>query len=98
MDTSWIRFYYTTTGTPIFFYFGGGFLGGGHTCRHMEVPSLGIKSKLQLSTYATATAMPDLSHICDLCHSLWQCWIFNALGWARDQTHVLMDPSQVHYR
>ena len=32
----------------------------------MEVPSLGVKSELQLLAYATATAMPDLSHICDL--------------------------------
>ena len=28
---------------------------------HMEVPRLGVKSELQLPTYTTATAMPDLS-------------------------------------
>ena len=28
---------------------------------HMEVPRLGVKSKLQLLAYATATAMPDPS-------------------------------------
>ena len=28
---------------------------------HMEVPSLGAESELQLPAYATATAMPDLS-------------------------------------
>ena len=30
--------------------------------RHMEVPRLGVESELQL--LATATAMPDQSHIC----------------------------------
>ena len=33
---------------------------------------------------ATATPMPDLSCICDLCWSLWQCWILNTLSEARD--------------
>ena len=37
--------------------------------RHMEVPRLGVESELQLPAYATATAMPDLSYICDLHHS-----------------------------
>ena len=36
-----------------------------------EVPRQGVKSELQLLTYNTATAMLDLSHICDLHHSLW---------------------------
>ena len=39
--------------------------------------------------------MQDLSHICDLHHSLWQRWILNPLGKAKDRTHVLMDTSQV---
>ena len=34
--------------------------------QHMEVPGLGVKSDLQLPAYATATATPDLSCICDL--------------------------------
>ena len=34
--------------------------------QHMEVPRLGVESELQLPTYATAMAMQDLSHICDL--------------------------------
>ena len=45
----------------------------------MEVPWLQVKLELQLPVYATATAMPDLSHICDLCRSLWQHWILNPL-------------------
>ena len=36
---------------------------------HMEVPRLGVESELQLPAYATATAMTDPSHICDLHHS-----------------------------
>ena len=32
----------------------------------MEVPRLGVELELQLPTYATATAISDLSHICDL--------------------------------
>ena len=39
--------------------------------------------------------MPDLSHICDLHHSLWQCQILNPVSEARDQTHNLMVPSQI---
>ena len=33
---------------------------------HMEVPRLGVQSELQLPAYATATAMSDLSRICNL--------------------------------
>ena len=39
---------------------------------------LGIKSKLQLLAYATATARADPCHICNL-GSLWQLWILNPL-------------------
>ena len=38
--------------------------------QHMDVPRLGVKSKLQRLAYATAIAMLDLGHICDLHHSL----------------------------
>ena len=65
---------------------------------HMEVPRLGVKSELQLLAYTTATAMQDLSHICDLHHSSQQHQILNPLSEARDQTHILMDSSWVHYR
>ena len=50
----------------------------------MELPKLGVELELQLLAYATATAIWDLSHICDLHHSLWQCWILNMLSEARD--------------
>ena len=64
---------------------------------HMEVPRLEIKSDLSLLVYTTATAMPDPSHVCDLHHSSWQCWILNALSKARDQTRILMDPGRIRY-
>ena len=62
---------------------------------YMEVLVLGVKSELQPPAYATATAMQDLSHICDLHHSSWQCWILNLLRDARYQTRNLMVPSQI---
>ena len=46
----------------------------------MEVPRLGVESELQLPAYATATAMQDLSCMCNLHHSK-----------ARDGTHTLTD-------
>ena len=64
---------------------------------YMEVPRLGVKSELQLPAYITATAMQDLSGVCDLFHSSWQCQILNLLNEARDQTWVLMDASQIHF-
>ena len=42
---------------------------------HMEVPRLGGEQELQLQAHATATS--DLSHICDLHHSSWQCGSLN---------------------
>ena len=65
--------------------------------QHVEVPGLGVESQLQLPTYTTATAMQDPSHVCDLHPSSQQYWILNRLIKARDQTHVLMDTSQVCY-
>ena len=62
----------------------------------MEVPRLGVELELQPLAYATAIAMQDLSHACDLHHSSRQCWILNLLSEARDRTCVLMGPSQVH--
>ena len=53
--------------------------------QHMEVARLGVESELQLPAYATATAMPDPSHICDLHHSSLQRQILNTLSRARDE-------------
>ena len=57
----------------------------------MEALELGVEPELQLPAYATATAMQDLSHICNLCRSLQQCQIFYPLSKARDRTRILMD-------
>ena len=61
----------------------------------MEAPRLGVKSEPQQPTYATATAMPDPSRVCDLCCSSQPCQTFNPLSQARDGTHVLLDTSLV---
>ena len=62
----------------------------------MEVPRLGVELELQLMlAYATAMALPDLSHICKLCCILWQCCTLNSLSKAKVQTLILMDTSQV---
>ena len=58
------------------------------------VPRLQLQL-LQLLAYTTATAAGDPSHICDLHHNSWQCWILNLLIEARDQTCILMDTSQM---
>ena len=60
-----------------------------------EVPRLGVESELQLLSYVTAMATPDPSPICDLHHSLQQCWILNPLSKAGDRTHILVDTSWV---
>ena len=57
----------------------------------MEVPRQGVELELQLLAYATATAMPDLNHIFDLCHSLHQCRVLNPVSETRSQTHILAD-------
>ena len=41
--------------------------------------------------YLTVVATLDPSHICDLYHSLQQCWILNQLSEARDGTRMLTD-------
>ena len=65
--------------------------------RHMEVPRLEVKSDLRLPAYATATAVPDPSHACDLHHSSQQRRILDPLSRARDWTHVLIVASQIHF-
>ena len=44
----------------------------------------------QLQAYTTATAMWDLSRVCDLHPSSGKCQILNPLSEARDQTRILM--------
>ena len=61
----------------------------------MEVPRLGVELELHLPAYAIAIGMSDLSCICDLHHSLWQCQILNLVREARDRTRILMDTSWV---
>ena len=61
--------------------------------RHMEFPSPGVKTELQLP--ATTTAAWDTSHICNLYHSSPQCPILTPLSKARDRTCILMDTSWV---
>ena len=45
--------------------------------QHLAVPGLGVESELQLPAYTTATAVQDLSRICDLCCSFGQRRILN---------------------
>ena len=61
--------------------------------QHIEGPRLEIELELelQLLAYATAIAMPDLSHTRDLCSSLQQCQILNPLSEARYRTCILKD-------
>ena len=54
----------------------------------MEVPRPGAES--ELPAYATATATPDLSCVCDLRQNMWQPWILNPLSEATDGTLILM--------
>ena len=63
----------------------------------MEVPGLEVESELQLLAYTTVTAMSDLSRVCDLHHSSRKLWILNPQSEARNQAHVLMDTSQIHF-
>ena len=60
---------------------------------HVEVPRLGVEMELQLPAYTTATAMPDLSHVCS-----WQHQILNSLSKARNCTRILMVASWVYYQ
>ena len=56
--------------------------------QHIEAPELGIRAAAEAR--ATATATPDLSHICNMCN-LWQHEILNLLSKARDQIRILIE-------
>ena len=66
--------------------------------QHMESPRLGVKSDLLLLAHTTATAMLDLSCVCNPYHGSQYCWILNLLSEARDQTCVLINTSQIRFR
>jgi len=80
-----------------FFFFFLSFVFLGPHLGHIEVPRLGVQWELQLPAYSTATAMQDLSCICDLHHSSQQRRILNPWSEARDQTRNLMVPSQIRF-
>ena len=88
------HFFKISLSLSLFFFF---FCFLGPHLRHLGVLRLGVEWELQLLTYVTATATPDLSHVCNLHHSSWPRWILNPLCKARDRTYNLMDTSQVCY-
>ena len=67
-------------------------------CGHAyDIRSSQAKGRIRAAAgvYTTAMATLDLSHICNLCCSLWQCWILNSQSQAGDRSHILMETSQV---
>ena len=63
----------------------------------MEVPKLGVQLELQMVDSATATAMLDVSHVCDL-HRSSQLRLklnLNPLSKVRERTCIFMDTSWV---
>ena len=65
--------------------------------RYMEILSPGLELELHLAACATATAMQDLSHVCDLYHSSQHCRIPDPLSEARDRTCILLDTSWIWF-
>ena len=63
----------------------------------MEIPRLRVKLELQLQAYQEPQQHEDPSHVCNLHHSSWQCQIPDPLSKARDQSHILMNTSQIHF-
>ena len=57
----------------------------------------GSQARGPIRAYARATAMPDLSHVCDLHHSSWQRRTLNPLSEARDRTRNLMALSCIRF-
>ena len=86
-STWWFQFFFLFFNFNYYYYY---FCFLGLYPRHMEVPSLGGRSELQLLAYTTATATQDPSLVCDLHHSSWQHQILKPLSEARDWTRNLM--------
>jgi len=63
----------------------------GHTCSTWKFPGARGWIRAAAAGLHHATAIPDLSCICDLCHSLWHHQILNPLREARARTQILMD-------
>ena len=65
--------------------------------QYMEVPRPRVELELQLPDYATAIAVHDPSHVCDIHHSSQRHQIPEPLSKDRDWTRILMDASQIHF-
>ena len=92
-----VLYYLTVILICVFWFFFPFFVFLGPYLWHMEVPRLGVQLELQLLAYTTAKATQNPSHIWNLHHSSRQRHILNPLCEARDQTHILMNTSQVRY-
>ena len=77
--------------TLFFFFFFCLFVFLGPHPQHMEGPRLGVQSELLPLAYATGTAIPDLSRVCNLYHSSQQRQMLNPLSKSRDRTHILRE-------
>ena len=62
--------------------------------QHLEVSRLEVELEQQL---LDCTHSHSNLRVCNLHHSLWQCWILNPRSGTEDQTLVLMNTSQVCY-
>ena len=69
----------------------------GHTRGIWRFPGQGSNQSYGCQHTPLATAMPDPSRICDLYHRSRQRRILNPRRKARDQTHNLVVPSQIHF-
>ena len=83
LESDTIKFLKREVSLPFFFFLG-------LRLQHMEVPRLGVELGLQLLAYTTATATQDMSRVCHLHHSSWECQNLNPLSEARDRTRNLM--------
>ena len=62
---------------------------------HMKVPRLRSNQSCNCWPRPQSRPCQIQAKVCDLGHSSRQCQIFNLLGEAREQTHILMDTSWV---